>query len=61
MNILPGLGQLNWAAYHRQKAIEALRAGDRDRAYIEKRKAEGSVWWSMKERERCEHQMESAR
>lgn len=49
--ILPGLGQLNWAAYHRQRAIKAARCGDRDLAYIEKQKAFGSIWWSRQNRE----------
>lgn len=51
MTILPGLGQLNWAAFHRRQAIEFASAGNRDRAFIEKRKAEGFVWWSKKSRE----------
>lgn len=51
MTILPGLGQLNWAAFHRRQAIAFASAGDRDRAFIEKRKAEGCVWWSKNQRE----------
>jgi hypothetical protein len=58
MTILPVLGQLNWAAYHRNRAIKFRRAGNSDDAYIEKRKAEGSVWWSRNERKDFQTRME---
>lgn len=59
MTILPGLGQLNWAAFHRQRAIEFLSAGNRYAAHMEIEKGLGSIWWSRQKREGYLARMES--